>query len=235
MGNKAVKPALFAYDLILFLSNPTKQLKVVLQTLSAFGELSGSTSPKVSNRKLESELAAPWPLMSLFHTGFSDLPQHLKRTITLRDTIVAWKEVRKAFLLSKHMPLWGHPEFSHNNNYDVYNIELRDKCVWLAKHVMHVEEKRWLSPQEVMDQYALPTKYHFKVMHILSLCRTRLRDLSKEARENPLTRCLIFPQEDMGYFEYMGLSKRGLRGHQQTQPLNLGKLSSKIGTAPRWF
>lgn len=93
----------------------------------------------------------------------------------LRDTIVAWKEVTKAFslpfLLSKYMLLWGHPEFPHNNNLNLYY-----KGIFLAKHAMHLEDKRLMFPEEVMELYALPRTSHFKIMQILSLCRSRLRE-----------------------------------------------------------
>lgn len=103
-----------------------------------------------SNWKLESKLASPWPLTSLLHTDFSALPQRIKSSVTLRDTIISWKEVCKAFglpfLLFKHMPLWGHSEFSKNNNHNIYYDTLRDKRLYLAEHFMHMEEKQWLSP-----------------------------------------------------------------------------------------
>lgn len=143
-----------------------------------------------SNWELESELAAPWPLISLIHTGFPELPTHVKHSVTLRDTIVAWKEVRKAFglpfLLSKYMPLWGHPEYSRDNNYDLYYADLRAKGIRLASHIMHPEEKRWLSVQEILDRFSLPEKHSFKVTQLFSLCRSRLRDLSQEAGKNAL-------------------------------------------------
>lgn len=74
--------------------------------LDWFHETSGS-----SNWEQESELATTWSLISLAHTVFSQVPIHIKHSVTLRNTITAWKETRKAFglplLLSKYMPLWG--------------------------------------------------------------------------------------------------------------------------------
>lgn len=103
-----------------------------------------------SNWELESEISAPWPLMSLIHTGFSQLPSHIKHSVTHKDTVSTWKETRKAFgfsfLLSNECPYKGHPEYSHDNYY-----ELKDNGVYLEEHVMHAEDKRWLSPQEVLD------------------------------------------------------------------------------------
>lgn len=43
------------------------------------------------------------------------------------------------------MPLWGHSEFSHINNYDLYNKEQQDKGVYLAKHAMHMKEKKMVA------------------------------------------------------------------------------------------
>lgn len=47
-----------------------------------------------SNWEIESNLAAPWPLASLIHTRYSNLPPHVKQSVTLRDTIITWKETR---------------------------------------------------------------------------------------------------------------------------------------------
>lgn len=67
------------------------------------------------------------------YTRLADLPAQIKRSVTLWDTIIAWREVRKAyglpFLLPKHMPLWGHPEYSQDNNYPLYNRPLKEKGI----------------------------------------------------------------------------------------------------------
>lgn len=111
------------------------------------------TASCFSNWDLESEMAAPWMLNSLIHTGQSALPQRVKTTITLRDTNVTWRAVRKAFglpfLLTKSMPLWCHPEFFQHNNYNMYNRDLRDRgvfsavCIWKKKDGLHLV-KSWL-------------------------------------------------------------------------------------------
>lgn len=68
-----------------------------------------------SNMGVEAALAAPWPLANLLHTKFSCLPRSVRTSLLLKDTIAAWKICRKSFklpyALSKHMPLWDHPEF----------------------------------------------------------------------------------------------------------------------------
>lgn len=51
------------------------------------------------------------------------------------------------------MPLWGHPEHAQDNNYEAYFADFSAQGVFLAEHVMHLEEKLWLSVQEVMEKY----------------------------------------------------------------------------------
>lgn len=155
-----------------------------------------------SNWDLETELAHPWPLVSLLHTRYSNLPTQIKHSITLRDTIAAWKEVRKVhglpFILSKYMPLWGHPEFALDNNYPRYNSALREGGIYLAKHIIHAGEKRWLSPMEILHKYSLPNVHHYKILQILSLCKSRLTDLSREGPSNTFDDLVAIPRGTYG-------------------------------------
>lgn len=68
-----------------------------------------------SNWELKLDLAYPWLPLSLLHTSYSDLLTQIKSSALLLDTIITWKTVGKfhglPFLVSKIMPLWGHPEF----------------------------------------------------------------------------------------------------------------------------
>lgn len=142
-----------------------------------------------SNWDLESSLAAPWSLLSLLHTGVASLPTGIKGSLTLRDTIIAWREVRKLhnlpLLISKHMPLWGLPQSPPNLNSSHCRGELTEKGVSRVRHVIHSEMDRWLSPGEVINRYSLPKTVFFTVSQILSFCRSRLRDPAPERTANP--------------------------------------------------
>lgn len=152
----------------------------------------GSTAPEVTQTGFWS------------HTKLSKMPATIKGSVLLRDTIVTWKAVRKAFslpfLLSKHMPIWGHPETSFENNLP-HNAVFQDRGVQTVAHLVCPEEKRWYTSVEVLQKYALPSHCHFKIMQILAFCRSRLRDLTEERENNKSDECLAFQP---GYYGLTG-------------------------------
>lgn len=72
----------------------------------------------------------------------------MKSSVLLRDSIIAWKELRKhyklPFFMLKGMPLWGHPEFTQGRKSPLGKV-LQQKGILVAGHLMHPETKRWLS------------------------------------------------------------------------------------------
>lgn len=48
-----------------------------------------------SASRVEQELTQPWELTSLLHTRLKDIPPQIKGSMLLRDTIMAWKTIRK--------------------------------------------------------------------------------------------------------------------------------------------
>lgn len=63
---------------------------------------------------------------------------------------------------------------------------------------MHKEDKRWLSPKQIMDLYNLPITCPFKILQVLSICKSRLRDLSREGAATVFDDRVAMPGKSYG-------------------------------------
>lgn len=158
-----------------------------------------------SNWALEASLAHPWSLLALLHTKVSSLPKDVKWSLTLRDTVIAWREVRKIYglpvLVSKYMPLWGHPQSPPNVNSSFCNQELLNKGISRVQHIIHRDLKRWMTPDELIAQYSLSSNSYYTLMQVISFCKSRLR--------NPTPECTAHQFDDLLSISpgYYGISR----------------------------
>lgn len=74
-----------------------------------------------SNYALEAAMVSHWNLAVLLHAPLSTLQTSLKENILIRDTIFAWREVRKKLhlpvTLSQYTPFMNNPNFPHGQDY----------------------------------------------------------------------------------------------------------------------
>lgn len=121
-----------------------------------------------SNLALEKALVSPWSLPALLHTKYASLPRMVRGSLLLTDTLAAWKTCRKSFkvawMLSKHMTIWNHPEFTQGIVGKQFK-EWREKGIITVGHLINMEEKRYLTFPE------LQTKYQLSSSHYLTYCQ----------------------------------------------------------------
>lgn len=143
---------------------------------------------KFSVLKIEQELAKPWNLNALLHTKYSKLPSILKHSILLRDTIAAWKAVRKHYtlptMISKKMTIWGHPEFSipsYNKQFTTW----QEQGIVNLKDLWNPMSKKLLTFQEMQEAYSIPSSHFLAYCQLKSFITQRIRDLKAEFDKNP--------------------------------------------------
>lgn len=59
-----------------------------------------------------------------------------------------------------------------------------------ARHLMHLDEKRWLWVEKVKERYELPNSHYLMVAQALTFCRSRLSDLSMEVGQTTIDEML---------------------------------------------
>lgn len=68
---------------------------------------------------------------------------------------------------------------------------------------MYASEKRWPTPKEIVEQHTLPSTSHSKVLQILSICRSRLTDLSREGTANSFDELMEIPGGEYGVSQFL--------------------------------
>lgn len=116
-----------------------------------------------SNLALESDLVSPWPLTGLLHTKLSSLPRIIRSSLLIKDTIAALKLCRKSFQLShslsKHMPLWNHPEFPQGIDNKQFS-EWRNKGILHFNNSIDTVSQRYLTFSELQAQFQLSNAHY---------------------------------------------------------------------------
>ncbi|XP_075684292.1 uncharacterized protein LOC142652531 [Rhinoderma darwinii] len=130
-----------------------------------------------SNVQLEQDLAGSVPLQALLHLPYAQLPNNVKSSLLLKDTIGAWKAVRKLFGLpyglSKFCPLWDNPMFPQGSQNKLFS-QWRDEGINVLGQLMNVEEGRWLTWQEVSSKYNLRGNQYLQYAQVTELCKTKV-------------------------------------------------------------
>lgn len=115
------------------------------------------------------------------------------------------------------MPLWGNPQSPQSVNSNIYNKALQDKGLLQVKQVIRSETGKWLSPNEIMDQYSLPKTSFFTILQILSFCKSRLKDPAREGVANPFNHILSISPGAYGVSRlYHDLKKRLIKTCPET-------------------
>lgn len=70
---------------------------------------------KYSNLSLEEAMVHPYDLSAILHSNPNTLPPHLKTSVIIKDTVIAWRETRKLLKvpssISKYLKIQGNPMF----------------------------------------------------------------------------------------------------------------------------
>lgn len=87
-------------------------------------------SSRYSNHGLELNMVRPFNLAALLHSSLQKIPRHIKQNLLFRDTIVAWREVRRKLglspFVSKFLRIQGNPMFPPRLQYEPFS-KWRDK------------------------------------------------------------------------------------------------------------
>lgn len=58
---------------------------------------------------------------------------------------------------------------------------MKQRGILTAQHLIHPDKGAWLGVSDTLEQYSLPNSQFLGMAQSLHFCRSRLRDLSKEA------------------------------------------------------
>ncbi|XP_044131118.1 uncharacterized protein LOC122924254 [Bufo gargarizans] len=142
---------------------------------------------------LEKEFCAPWSLVALLHARLPAIPRWIKKSLLFKDTIAAWRILRKKYWLSyrisKHLPLWNNPEFIQGNKNQLFE-EWRRKGIVTVKHLLHDTESRWLTCAELIAKFSLSPFQIIQWSQVREAVINQLGLVQKEIRRNILDRIL---------------------------------------------
>lgn len=83
-------------------------------------------SSHYSNYSLEPLMAHPYTLVALLHCKWKSIPVPFQHNLLLRDTAIAWREVRKCLKLSpfmsRHLTIQGNPHFPPGMDHKPFHI-----------------------------------------------------------------------------------------------------------------
>lgn len=149
-----------------------------------------SQSSHYPNHELESQMSDPFSLKALLHTKWKAMPPHLQHNILLRDTVIAWREVRKQLWLplsiSKFSPIVGNTDFTPGLDSSVFSS-------WKKKGLIYFSDLCDLnsglphSPQAVIDRIDLPRANFFSLLQCSHFIRSSTTDAHKRFKTHWLT------------------------------------------------
>lgn len=135
----------------------------------ACGQLSDSF--RYSKMALEQAAAQPWSLTAFLHTDICKLPQQLKNSLIYRDTVIAWREVRRKlelsprlfnFTLISHNPMF--PQGSHHEPFNEWALkgliqfaQLFKSQSCLPKTLSELREELYIAASHFIHYYQITT------------------------------------------------------------------------------
>lgn len=129
--------------------------------------------------QLETQLAAPYDLPAFLHCKLWSTPSHLCHNLLSRDTMIAWREVRRKLNLSpcvsQHLPIHENPSFSSTTSHSGLKIWAHQKLKHFTQLFdLHTGNAKPVS--HTLVYYELPQHHflliHQAIQHVSSLCRT---------------------------------------------------------------
>lgn len=120
-------------------------------------------------------MAHPYSLIGILHSNPNHLPCHLKTSILFRDTVIAWREVRKLLGLpssiSKYLTIQGNPMFIPSTLHNAYT---QWQSRGLTKIISMYQDKpcSFKPYQSLMREFSLPTTHGFYYHQLTDFLRT---------------------------------------------------------------
>lgn len=136
-----------------------------------------------TNLELEQSAVAPWSLSGILHTPLGQLPPYIKKNVLLRDTIIAWRELRKLYRIpgtvSPLMPIRSSPVFPVGQQL-CHFLTWERRGIRVLGDILN-SEGGCMSLSELRAKYRLPASHFLPYAQIRSLIRSYLRDGSRDA------------------------------------------------------
>lgn len=137
---------------------------------------------RCSNYSMEASMAQPYSLVALLHCRWKSIPPPIQHNLLLRDTAIAWREIRKALKLSpfmsRHLPIQGNPSFPPGLEYKPFTI-------WQQKGLTHfstlcdLETGRPHNFSVIAETFSLPTSHTLHYAQCVSFIKDSCREESK--------------------------------------------------------
>ncbi|PIO40484.1 hypothetical protein AB205_0190240 [Aquarana catesbeiana] len=132
---------------------------------------------KYSNFTLEDAMAYPYDLSAILHSNPNTLPPHLKSSVLLRDTVIAWREVRKLLKLpsniSRYLKIQGNPMFLPSTLHKAFG-QWKLGGLTNVTSIYHDKLGEFKPFQTLMREFSLPPThvffYHQLTDYLKSCC-----------------------------------------------------------------
>lgn len=148
-----------------------------------------SQSSIYANYTLESSLASPYHLSGILHSKIQPLPKDLQNNILIRDTVIAWWEIRKKLHLPPTSldPRQSHVSSSNEiQGYDIWRI----KGLVKTTSLFHLDTMKPKPFYELMIEFQLPSMHLLYHNQELSYTTYSCQDASKRFRLSMIDRLL---------------------------------------------
>lgn len=140
---------------------------------------------RYSNFDLEAQMVTLYCLPALLHSKLRSIPPHLQHNLLIRDTLIAWREVRQKLSLSpwisQLLPIHGNPSFSPTLSRSTMQAWAHQKLLHFAQLFDPTSGKSRPTSQ-TLDFFDLPQSHflsiHQAVQHAASLCPNKLQRFS---------------------------------------------------------
>lgn len=117
------------------------------------------------------------------YTPNSPCFQLKNNSLLLRDTLVAWKGLRKKFglsyQLSKLLPIWSHVEFSEGKNSKLFDAWKSSELATVGQ-LFHYTENRYKTLSEIAGEFGVSESHCLQYLQLKCFCVKRLKDITKE-------------------------------------------------------
>lgn len=134
---------------------------------------------RYSNFYLETAMVYPYSLVALLHCKWKSIPPPLQHNLLLRDTAIAWREIRKSLKLSpfisRHLPIQGNPCFPPGLERQPY-ITWQQKGISNFASLCDSESGRPIPFKSLAETFQLPQSHIFQYGQCISFLKNACRD-----------------------------------------------------------